>query len=271
MSCEKHVKNTISFQIGFQRYAQPVAWSNSSWHQLLHSKPPQNHEVRAKVWTVHVWDPIVCHELLWMEEILHQLIGGLSHYLTICIYLYLFVGFQPSRVVQDFFHPPYVPWSAWIWSARRIWCWCPALFRVPLRRRGSWSAVSFSGLFCGANGDVFRMSPESHIVEWCWMLGPLFCNSQAPVGMPVLVRLDWSHQNSRVTPRRLCSDMGWLWVFLFLFTIPMLLEAQWSSWRACKVPLIFGQDGAITGFYVALVCFGTATCFFACKTHLGEI
>ena len=30
-----------------------------------------------------------------MEEILYQLIGGLSHYL----------GFQPSKVVQDFFHP----------------------------------------------------------------------------------------------------------------------------------------------------------------------
>ena len=31
--------------------------------------------------------------ILWMEEILHQLIGGLSR-------------FQPSKVVQDFFHPP---------------------------------------------------------------------------------------------------------------------------------------------------------------------
>ena len=32
-----------------------------------------------------------------MEEMLHQLIGGLSHDF----------GFQPSNVVQDFFHPPY--------------------------------------------------------------------------------------------------------------------------------------------------------------------
>ena len=31
-----------------------------------------------------------------MEEILHQLIGGSSHY------LYLFIGFQPCKVVQDF-------------------------------------------------------------------------------------------------------------------------------------------------------------------------
>jgi hypothetical protein len=37
-----------------------------------------------------------------MEEILHQLIGGLSHYSI------SFIGFQPSKVVQDFFHPPYV-------------------------------------------------------------------------------------------------------------------------------------------------------------------
>jgi hypothetical protein len=31
-----------------------------------------------------------------MEEILHPLIGGL---------IPLFLGFQPSKVVQDFFHP----------------------------------------------------------------------------------------------------------------------------------------------------------------------
>jgi hypothetical protein len=30
----------------------------------------------------------------WMEEILNQLIGGLSHYRS-----------QPSKVVQEFFHP----------------------------------------------------------------------------------------------------------------------------------------------------------------------
>ena len=32
-------------------------------------------------------------------------------------YLYLFIGFQPSKVVQDFFHPPYV--SFW-WSCYKI-------------------------------------------------------------------------------------------------------------------------------------------------------
>jgi len=37
-----------------------------------------------------------------MEEILHQLIGGLSMFIP------LFIGFQPSKVVQDFFHPQYV-------------------------------------------------------------------------------------------------------------------------------------------------------------------
>jgi hypothetical protein len=35
-----------------------------------------------------------------MEEILHQLIGGLSVYPTV-------YRFQPSKVVQDFFHPQY--------------------------------------------------------------------------------------------------------------------------------------------------------------------
>ena len=38
-------------------------------------------------------------DILWMEEILHQLIGGLSHFL---------IRFQPSEVMQDFFHPQYV-------------------------------------------------------------------------------------------------------------------------------------------------------------------
>ena len=33
--------------------------------------------------------------ILWMEEILHQLIGGLSMFIP------LFLGFQPSKVVQD--------------------------------------------------------------------------------------------------------------------------------------------------------------------------
>ena len=32
--------------------------------------------------------------ILWMEEILHQLVGGLSHYRV-----------QPSKVVQEFIHP----------------------------------------------------------------------------------------------------------------------------------------------------------------------
>jgi len=36
-----------------------------------------------------------------MEEILHQLIGG----------KHPFIGFQPSKVVQDFFHPQYVQWQ----------------------------------------------------------------------------------------------------------------------------------------------------------------
>ena len=36
--------------------------------------------------------------ILWMEEILHQLIDGLSHY------LYLFIGVQPSKVVSPYQH-----------------------------------------------------------------------------------------------------------------------------------------------------------------------
>ena len=36
------------------------------------------------------------NELLWMEEILHQLKDGISHYLS-----------QPSKVVQDIFHSQY--------------------------------------------------------------------------------------------------------------------------------------------------------------------
>jgi hypothetical protein len=35
----------------------------------------------------------------WVEEILHQLIGALSMFIP------LFIGFQPSKVMQDFFHP----------------------------------------------------------------------------------------------------------------------------------------------------------------------
>ena len=46
----------------------------------------------------HGFQPIYFN-LRWMEEILHQLIGGLSHY--------IFIGVQPSKVVQDFFHPQY--------------------------------------------------------------------------------------------------------------------------------------------------------------------
>ena len=39
----------------------------------------------------------------WMEEILHQLMDGLFMFIP------LFIGFQPSKVVQDFFHPQYYP------------------------------------------------------------------------------------------------------------------------------------------------------------------
>jgi hypothetical protein len=41
----------------------------------------------------HVFD-----EIRWMEEILHQLMGGLS-------FVPLLIGVQPSKVVQDLFHP----------------------------------------------------------------------------------------------------------------------------------------------------------------------
>jgi hypothetical protein len=37
-------------------------------------------------------------KLQWMEEILHQLMGGLS-------FVPLLIGVQPSKVVQDLFHP----------------------------------------------------------------------------------------------------------------------------------------------------------------------
>jgi len=53
--------------------------------------------------TITMWGCTGCvRKMVWMEEILHQLIDGLSHD------LYLFIGFQPSKVVQDFFHPHYV-------------------------------------------------------------------------------------------------------------------------------------------------------------------
>ena len=39
--------------------------------------------------------------ILWMEEILHRVIGGLSMFIPLC------TDFQPSQVVQDFFHPQY--------------------------------------------------------------------------------------------------------------------------------------------------------------------
>ena len=35
--------------------------------------------------------------ILWMEEILHQLIW----------FIPVSIGFKPSKVLQDFFHPPY--------------------------------------------------------------------------------------------------------------------------------------------------------------------
>jgi hypothetical protein len=47
----------------------------------------------------HLW---IQYMILWMEEILHRVIGGLSMFIPLC------TDFQPSQVVQDFFHPPYV-------------------------------------------------------------------------------------------------------------------------------------------------------------------
>ena len=45
---------------------------------------------------VNEWD---VYSILMLEEILHQLIGTLSHY--------LYTGFYTSHVVQDFFHQQY--------------------------------------------------------------------------------------------------------------------------------------------------------------------
>ena len=39
------------------------------------------------------------------RKILHQLIDGSSHYVIIYIYIYTYKRFQPSKVVQVFFHP----------------------------------------------------------------------------------------------------------------------------------------------------------------------
>ena len=52
------------------------------------------------------------------EEIFHQLIGGLWWFIP------LFIGFQPSKVVQDFFHPQLpVPGSIHCPSnQRKFWC-----------------------------------------------------------------------------------------------------------------------------------------------------
>ena len=43
--------------------------------------------------------------ILWMEEILHQLVDGLSHCNPI-IYS-VFIVPNSYQLVQDFFHPPY--------------------------------------------------------------------------------------------------------------------------------------------------------------------
>ena len=53
-------------------------------------------------------------------EILHQLIDGLSMFIP------LFIGFQPSKVVQDFFHPQYV----------HIYVFPTVCFQLVLRKKG---------------------------------------------------------------------------------------------------------------------------------------
>ena len=68
------------------------------------------------IWSCYVWTNAF---LLWMEEILHQLIGGLYWFIP------LFIGFQPSKVVQDFFHPPYVSLTSVSVRSDGFWCWSP--------------------------------------------------------------------------------------------------------------------------------------------------
>ena len=60
-------------------------------------------------WGASHYTPIFIH-ILWMEEILHQLYNRW--------FIPLFVGFQPSKVVQDFVHPQYGEKS---WP-KRSWC-----------------------------------------------------------------------------------------------------------------------------------------------------
>ena len=46
---------------------------------------------------------------IWMKEILHQLIYIYIIYIYMCIeFTPLIIAFQPSKVVQDFFHPHYL-------------------------------------------------------------------------------------------------------------------------------------------------------------------
>ena len=65
-------------------------------------KPPARQYLLRWTWHIGPEKDMAVSEngkIRWMEEILHQLIGGL---------ILLFIGFQPTKVMQDFFHPPYV-------------------------------------------------------------------------------------------------------------------------------------------------------------------
>jgi len=72
--------------------------------------------------------------------------------------------------------------------------------------------------------------------------------------------------------------MGWLWVFLFLFTIPMLQGKPSGSWRAGEVPY-FGAGwsnfhpflhgfGMLFGIWYALVTLVPQNVFFDVKNIL---
>ena len=81
-----------------------LSWNTSDWNlDHLHE------HIALMRWKGHKWAAYLCiwidirasstSNLLLMEEILHQLIGSLSHN--------LFTRFYTSQVVQDFFHQQY--------------------------------------------------------------------------------------------------------------------------------------------------------------------
>ena len=105
--------------------------------------------------TITMWGCTGCvRKMVWMEEILHQLIDGLSHD------LYLFIGFQPSKVVQDFFHPHYV--SFWRscdkidrtgkkkQSIDRWWMWEMSRFGI-LQAIYGYGSIPINTIFSGMN------------------------------------------------------------------------------------------------------------------------